>query len=58
MCYVHAESQYAFVCDISIASCRCLIVKKMKAGMTTKKVTAMIVLMSQTDFDFYELGGI
>jgi len=37
MCYVHAESQYAFVCDISIASCRCLIVKKM---------TAMIVLIS------------
>jgi hypothetical protein len=30
----------------------------MKAGMTMKKMTAMIVLLSKTDFNFYELGGI
>ena len=35
-----------FVCDISIASCRCVIVKNMKAGMTVKKMTAVIVLIS------------
>jgi hypothetical protein len=48
-------NHYAFVCDIGIASRKCLIVKKMKAEMTVKKMTAMIELFTKMIFIFMNL---
>jgi hypothetical protein len=45
-CVMSMQNHYAFVCDIGIASRRCLLVKKMNAEMMVKKMTAMIMLFN------------